>query len=66
MKVKVVSQTPIALLTADGVAEILQISTWRVHNLARQRQLRCVLLSGRERRFRLEDVERFIAERVSA
>jgi excisionase family DNA binding protein len=47
------------LLTADDVAEILNVKTSWVEEHARQRHIRCVML-GRYRRFRREDVDEFI------
>ena len=54
----------LALWKSSQVAEYLGISEWSVDKLARERQIRCVMLGARSRRFRPADVEAFVEERV--
>ncbi len=49
-----------ALLTAKDVSTILRISPKTVHRLVRDCRLACVKVTNRERRFTLEQVEKYI------
>ena len=52
------------LLTPQEVAALLRVSLPTVYRLARERALPCVGI-GRSVRFRGEDVERYVAGKVS-
>lgn len=53
--------TKSALLTVHEVAEMLKIAPGSVYHWVSQGRLPCVRLSARCLRFRLEDIEQFVA-----
>lgn len=56
------TEPPGQILTAGDVAEMFKVSVVTVGNWASAGKLRCFRTPGGHRRFRVEDVEAFIAE----
>jgi|SRR5271157_1493339 len=53
----------IPLLSPEQVAEILGIAVRRVHELVRRREVRCVQISPKDRRFTQEQIDEYITRR---
>lgn len=54
------------LLTYDETAAHLRCSVTSIRRLVREGALPCVRVTGRERRIREQDIERFVAERLQS
>jgi excisionase family DNA binding protein len=60
------SSSIVQLLTAAAVASILGVSPKTVHKLVREKQLACVQVTSRDRRFTHEQVQEYIQSRSTS
>lgn len=51
------------ILNTKELAEYLGTSRWSIARWVASGELKCIILSRRERRYRLADVEKFLARR---